>query len=144
MAIGQSVNKDLKHVDSKSRCSGNVSGSERGSSVKSNVTYHKCDKKGHIQKDCKSKGTDSNGKPTKKSTNNIPEWITKKHVVSDTKDLVTSTTTRKKRSTNGAPHVIMVVLHGDFNGSMAAKHTTYGSRYSQYIGEVNPVSRSAR
>ena len=53
VAIEQSINKDLKQVDFKSRCSGNVSGSGKGSFAKSDGKCHKCGKKGHIHKDCK-------------------------------------------------------------------------------------------
>ena len=53
VVIEQLINKDLKQVDFKSRCSGFYSGSVGGSYVKSNVTCHKCDKNsirdpGHI------------------------------------------------------------------------------------------------
>ena len=40
-----------KQVDFKSRSSGNGSGSERGSSARSDKTCHKCGKKGNIKKD---------------------------------------------------------------------------------------------
>ena len=46
VAIEQSINKDLKQVDFKSRRSGNGSGSGRGSNARSdNGTCHKCGKK---------------------------------------------------------------------------------------------------
>ena len=57
------------------------------------MTCHKCDKKGRIKKDCKSKGNVSGGNPSKKSTNELPEWVTKKPVVLDTKDIATATIT---------------------------------------------------
>ena len=69
MAIDQSVNKALKKSDFKIHHSGNGSGSGGGSYVKLNVTCHKCDKKGHINKYCGSKGTGSSSNPPKKSTN---------------------------------------------------------------------------
>ena len=48
MAIEQSINKDLKQVDFKSRRSGNSSGYRRGSSAMSDITFNICGKKGHI------------------------------------------------------------------------------------------------
>ena len=51
------------------------------------MTCHKCDKKGHIKKDCRSKVNGSGGNPPKNSTNELPEWVTRKPVVLDTKDL---------------------------------------------------------
>ena len=61
------------------------------------MTCHKCGKKGHIQKDCRSNGNGSGGNPPKKFTNEIPEWVTKKPVVSDTKDLTTETMACNKK-----------------------------------------------
>ena len=81
MAIEQSINKGLKQVYFKSPRSENGSGSEKGSSARSDITCHKCGKKGHIHKYCRSKGNRSSGKSSKKSTNELPEWVTKKHVV---------------------------------------------------------------
>ena len=60
------------------------------------MTCHKCGKKGHINKYCRSKGNDSSGNPPKKSANELPEWVTKKPLVSDTKYLATATMTRSK------------------------------------------------
>ena len=73
MAIEQSVNKAFKHVEFKSRCSGNGNGSGGGSYSNSNVTFHKCVKKSHIQKDCTSKVTGSSGNPPKYHINEIQE-----------------------------------------------------------------------
>ena len=97
MAIEQLVNKALKKVYFKSRCSGNGSRSGGRSSVKSNVTCHKCGNKGHVQKNCRSKGTGYIRNPPKKYTNEIPEWVAKKPVVSDTKYLATSTMNRNNK-----------------------------------------------
>ena len=98
MEIEQYINKDLKQVNLKSRRSGNDSGSGRGSSARSyNGTCHKCGKKGHIQKDCRSKGNGSSGNKPKKSINELPELVTRKPVDSDTKDLTTSTMTRNDK-----------------------------------------------
>ena len=55
------------------------------------MTCHKCGKKGNTQKDCRSKGNGSGGNPPKNSTNELPEWVTKKPIVSDTKDIATVT-----------------------------------------------------
>ena len=93
LAIEQSINKALNQVDFKSRRSGNSSGSERGSSARSDITCHKCGKRGHIKKDCRSMVNGSIRNIPKNSTNELPEWVTRKPVVSDTKDLETSTMT---------------------------------------------------
>ena len=97
MAIQNSINKALKQFDFKSRRSGNGSGSGKGSSARSDITYHKCGKKGHIHNYCRSKGNGSSGNSSKKSTNELPKWVTKKPVVSDIKDLTTSTMTRNNK-----------------------------------------------
>ena len=60
-AIEKSINKALKQVDFKSRRSGNVSGSGKGSFARSDITCHKCGKKGQTQKYCRSKGNGSSG-----------------------------------------------------------------------------------
>ena len=91
MAIGQSNNKALNQVDFKSLRSGNGSGSGKGSFARSDGKCHKCGKKVHIQKDCRSKGNGSSGNSSKKPTNELPEWATRNPVVSDTKDLTTAT-----------------------------------------------------
>ena len=72
MAIEKLINKALKQVYFKSRRSGNDSGSGRGSSSRSDKTYQKCGKKGHIQKYCRSKANGSSGNTPKKSTNELP------------------------------------------------------------------------
>ena len=93
VSIEKSINKALKQVDFKSCRSGNGSGYGKGSSARSDITCHKCGKKGHIQKDCRSKGNGSSDNLPKKSTNELPKWVTMKPVVSDTKDMTTSTMT---------------------------------------------------
>ena len=97
VVVEQSVNKNLKQVDFKSRLSGNVSGSGRGSSSRSDITCYNCGKNGHIHKDCRSKVNGSSGNSPKKSTNEFPEWLNKKHVVSDTKDMITATMNRNNK-----------------------------------------------
>ena len=72
MAIEQSINKALKQVDFKNQHSGNGSGSGRGSSVRLDTICHKCGKKGHMKKDCRSTGYGSSGDIPKKSTNELP------------------------------------------------------------------------
>ena len=81
MDIENYINKDLKQVDIKSRCSGNGSGSKGGSSTRSDMTFHKCVKKGHLKKYRRSKGNGSGGNPPKKSENDLSEQVTKKPVV---------------------------------------------------------------
>ena len=71
MAIEQSINEALKQVYFKSRRSGNVVVFERGSFARSDITCHKCGKRGYIYKDCRSKGNGSSKKSPKKSTNGL-------------------------------------------------------------------------
>ena len=59
------------------------------------MTFDKCSKKGHTRKECRSKGTGSSGNPPRKSKSELPEWVTKKTVVSDTKDPATATRIQK-------------------------------------------------
>ena len=61
------------------------------------MTCHKCVKKGHIQKDCRSKRNGSSGSPTKKSEKELLEWVTNNPVVSYNKDLATDIMTLKKK-----------------------------------------------
>ena len=61
------------------------------------MTCHKCGQKGHINKDCKSNLNGSGENPPKKSTNELPEWVTKKPIYSDTKDPATVTITQKNK-----------------------------------------------
>ena len=72
VAIEQSTNKALKQVDFKICNSGNSSGSGRGSSARSDITFHKCRKKVHTKKNCRSKRNGSSGNSPKKSTNELP------------------------------------------------------------------------
>ena len=67
VVIDQSDNKILKKVDFKSRRSVNGGSSGGRSSVKSNMTCHKCGKKGHIQRDCRSNLNGSGENPPKNS-----------------------------------------------------------------------------
>ena len=73
VAIEHSINKALKQVYFKSRRSGNSGGSGRGSSARSDITCHKCGKKCHIKKDCRSTVNWSSVNTPKKSTNELPE-----------------------------------------------------------------------
>ena len=87
--IEKSINKALKQVDFNCGRSGNNSGSGRGSSDRSDITCHKCGKKGHIQKYCRSTGNGSSENTPKKSANELLEWVIWKPVVSYIKDLTT-------------------------------------------------------
>ena len=49
--------------------------------------------KGHIQKECRSKGNGSSDSTPKKSIYELPKWVTRKPVGSDTEDLITATMT---------------------------------------------------
>ena len=62
-----------------------------------NGTFHKCGEKGHIKKDCSSTGNGSSGNTPKKYINELPKWVTRKPVDSDTKDLTTSTMNRNDK-----------------------------------------------
>ena len=48
--IEQSINKTLNYVGFKSLCRGNGSGSGGRSFARSDMTSHKCGKKGHLKK----------------------------------------------------------------------------------------------
>ena len=50
-----------------------------------------------VKKDCRSKGNVHGGNTPMKSPNELPEWVTKKPVVSDTKDLATATMNRNNK-----------------------------------------------
>ena len=78
-------------VDFKSRPSGNGGGSGEGSSSRSDTTCQKCGKKGHIKIECRSKGNGCGDNPPKKSANELLELVTRNYVVSDTKNIATST-----------------------------------------------------
>ena len=97
MAIEQLINQALKKLDFKSQRSGNISGSGRGSSVRSYITCHKFGKKGHIKKDCSSTVNGSNGNIPKNSINELTYWVTRKPVVSDTKYLTKATMNRNNK-----------------------------------------------
>ena len=72
VAIEQPINKASNKFDFKRHRSENGSGSGRGSSARSYITCHKCDKKVHIQIDYRSKGNGSSGNSPKKPTNELP------------------------------------------------------------------------
>ena len=97
VAIEKLINKDLKQVDFKIRCSVNNSGSGRDSSARSDITCHKCDKKGHIKKFFRSTVNGFCGNTPKNSTNELSEWVTRNPVFSDTKYLTTATMTRNDK-----------------------------------------------
>ena len=97
MAVEQFINKALKQLYFKSRRSVNGSVSGRGSSARSDINSHKCCKKGHIHKECRSKGNGSSGNSPKNSTNELTEWVTQKPVVSDTKCLTIANMTRNNK-----------------------------------------------
>ena len=97
VAIEHSIDKALTQNDFKRLRSGNGSGSGRWSSARSDITCHKCGKKGYIKKYCRSTVNGSSGNTPKNSTNELPEWVTRKPVVSDTKDLTKSTMTRNNK-----------------------------------------------
>ena len=55
---------------------------------------------GHIQIDYSSKVNGSSGDSPKKSTNELPEWVTNNPVLLDIKDLTTVTMTRNDKNYN--------------------------------------------
>ena len=97
MAIEKLINKALNRFDLNSRHNGNGSGSIGGSYSRSYITCNNCGKKENIKKSCNSKVNGSNGNPPKMSANELPCWVTKKPVVSDTKYLVTCTMSRNNK-----------------------------------------------
>ena len=97
MAVEGTISKALKQPNFKIRRSGNSSSSLIGSSAWSEITCHKCGKKGHIQKYCRSKANGSSGNTPKNPINDLPEWATRKNVVSDIKDMTTATMNRNNK-----------------------------------------------
>ena len=93
MVINQSFKKALKQVDLKRCNSVHFNGSGGGSSDRSTLICHKCVKKGHIQRNFRSKVNSSSEDPSKKSINELLKWFTKKPVVSGTKYPEITTTT---------------------------------------------------
>ena len=83
VVIDQSINKALEQVDFKSRRSVNGSGSGGGSYDRSYMTCHKCGKKGHNKKNCRSKENGSGGNPPGKYPNELPEWVTYEFLVQE-------------------------------------------------------------
>ena len=65
---------------------------------RSDITCHKCGKNGHIKKYFRSQGNGSSANPPKNSTNEPPECVTNKPVVSDTRYLKTATMTCKNKN----------------------------------------------
>ena len=97
VAIEQSTNKALKQIQFKSRQKIVDIFTGRESHIKSYVTCHKCGKKVHTKKECRPKGTGSSGNQPKKYENEIPEWVTKKPVVSYIEILATDTMARNNK-----------------------------------------------
>ena len=95
--IEQSTNKALKQVDFKSRRSGNDSGSRKGSSTRSDINCHKCGKKAISRKTAGQRKMALLGNHQRSPENELPEWVTKKPVVSDTKYLTSATMTRNDK-----------------------------------------------
>ena len=93
MEIDNSLNNYLKQVDFRSRNSINFSGSRGELYARSNVISHICGKRGHLNKEVMSKENGYCGNPYK-NPNELPKYVTKKHVVSDPKDLAKVTMTR--------------------------------------------------
>ena len=62
------------------------------------MNCHKCGKEVHIQKDWRSTGNGSSGNTPKNFKNDLPEWVTRKSVVSDIKDLTTATMTHNNKN----------------------------------------------
>ena len=69
VVIENLINKALKKVYFRIRRNRNSSGSGRGSSTRSDITFYKCGKKGHIKKDFRSTGNGSSGNTPKKYIN---------------------------------------------------------------------------
>ena len=119
------VNKAFQYVYFKIRNSGNVSGSGGGSSTMLNVICKKCDKKEHIQRECRYKENDSSGNPPKNPINKIPEYFTNNIFVSDTKELSISTTNQ-----NIIHPAITKMFCGNFTGN---NNTRSGKRSNSGI-----------
>ena len=67
-----------------------------GWSTKSVLTYQNCGKRGHLKRNFKSNRNSCNGGLSKTSTINLPEWVTKKPMISYVENLTTATINRNK------------------------------------------------
>ena len=121
VAIDQSINKALKQVDFKSRRSGNGSGSGEGLSARSDMTCHKCDKKGYIKKDCRSKVNGSGGNPPKNSEMIFHNGLLISLLSQIPNILQQPPCPATTRSTSGAHIAIVVRVHGDFTRRMSMR-----------------------
>ena len=83
VAIEAPVNNTVEKVYYKIHHKGKNNKSEVGSSTKSVVTCHKCDKRVHIKRNCKSNRNGSDGGISKISTRKLSKWVTKKPMISD-------------------------------------------------------------
>ena len=128
-----------KQVDFKIQRSGNGSGSERGSSDRSDKTCHKCGKQGHTKKYCRSKGHGSSVNSPKKSINELPKWVTRKPVDSDNKDLITSTMTYNNNKYQWCITCNNGQVHGDFTGFLSIG----SGRKNQFKNKLAQFSDSA-
>ena len=96
MAIEDPVNKTVDKVYCKRSHSGNDNKSGVGSYTKSVATCHKCVKKSHTKRNCTPNRNGSYGELSKRSTRNIPKWVTKKLMISDVEYLTTTTMNHNK------------------------------------------------
>ena len=97
MEIEQSLKNTISKVDYKIFHSGKDNESSRGLSTNSDVVCQKCDKKGHIQRYCKSNKNGSDGDSSKKPMRQTSELVTNKTVVLYVEKLETSTISHNKK-----------------------------------------------
>ena len=97
MTIEPPVNKVVNKVYFKSRQNVKVNNSGVGSSTKSVATCHKCGKKGHMKNNGKSNRNGSDWELSERSTQKLPNWVTKKPMISDVEYMTTATTNRNKK-----------------------------------------------
>ena len=101
VAIESPVNNTAEKVYCKTDHKGKDNKSGVGSSTKSVVTCHKCDKRGHMKKNCKSNRNGSDGRIYKISTIKFPKWVTKKPMISDVENLTTAKMNHNKKQYKG-------------------------------------------
>ena len=85
------VNNTVEKFNSKIRHNFKDINSVVVSSTKSVATCHKCGKKGHIKRNCKSNINGSDGGLSKRSTRELPKWVINKPVISYVPYLTTDT-----------------------------------------------------
>ena len=96
MEIESPVNKNVEKVYCKILHKGKDNKSGVGSSTKSDVTCHNCGKRGHLKRNCKTNRNVYNGELSKTPTRKLPNWVSKKPMISDVQNMTTATMNRNE------------------------------------------------